>query len=229
MQQVPHFCRPRAYDLFREQLDILETTNGLVVAATAVAMHELEGVQPDLVLGRLDQLASRIRGRVHSSHPEALLAHVHDVLFVEERFAGNTDEYYLAENSYLPAVLQTKRGLPIILALIYKSVAEGVGLEVAGINSPGHFLAKVRLGTDWMIVDPFFHGQSLSQEEAFARLEQVSGREMPHDIKLLPTATHAQWLARIIANLQSLFAAQGRREDLAAMTELQELLAETLF
>ena len=47
-------------------------------------------------------------------------------------------------NSYLPAVLRTKRGLPITLVLIYKCVAEGVGLVVRGINSPGHFLAAVK-------------------------------------------------------------------------------------
>jgi regulator of sirC expression with transglutaminase-like and TPR domain len=229
MENPPHFCRPLAYEHFCRQLDSLDATPNLVQAAVAIAMHELEGIVPEDVAGRLNRLAARVGGRVHSGNEQALLAHLHDVLFVEEGFAGNTDEYYAAQNSYLPVVLQTKRGLPIILALIYKAVAEGVGLQVAGINSPAHFLVRVRSGSEWMIVDPFFHGQSLSREEAFARLEQVGGREVPRDDQILAPATHQQWLARILANLQSLFANQGRQDDLAAMTELQEALAETFY
>ena len=229
MDQTPHFCRPLAFEHFCRQLDGLDTTHCLLQAAIAIAMHELEGIDPEQVAGRLDKLAARVGGRVHSGSEQALLAHLHDVLFVEERFAGNTDDYYAAENSYLPAVLQTKRGLPIVLALVYKTVAEGVGLQVEGINSPAHFLVRVRTAGEWMFVDPFFHGQSLSREEAFARLEQVSGREMPHDDQILAPATHQQWLSRMLANLQGLFANQGRRDDLAAMTELQEALAETFY
>lgn len=228
MPSPPQFCRPRAYEQFCRQLDTLEETQSLVQAAAAIAMHELEGIDPQQIVTRLDKLAARVGGRVHSGNPEALVAHLHDVLFVEERFAGNTDEYYAAQNSYLPVVLQTKRGLPIILALIYKAVAEGVGIEAQGINSPGHFLAQVRADGDWMIVDPFFHGQLLSREEAFARLEEVGGRAVPHENQILYVATHAQWLSRILTNLQSLFASQNRQDDLAAMTELQEALAEAI-
>jgi regulator of sirC expression with transglutaminase-like and TPR domain len=229
MDNLPHFCRPLAYEHFCRQLDSLDATPSLVQAAVAIAMHELEGIVPDEVSSRLNRLAARVGGRVHSGNQEALLAHLHDVLFVEEGFAGNTDQYYAAENSYLPVVLQTKRGLPIILALIYKTVAEGVGLQVEGINSPAHFLVRVRAAAEWMLVDPFFHGQSLSRQEAFLRLEQVGGRDVPRDDRILTPATHQQWLARILANLQSLFANQGRQDDLAAMTELQEALAETFY
>lgn len=229
MDQPPHVCRPLAYEHFCRQLDTLERTDSLVQAAIAVSMHELEGIDPEQVAGRMNRLAGRIGGRVHSGNPEALLAHLHDVLFVEEGFAGNTDQYYTPENSYLPMVLQTKRGIPILLALVYKAVAEGVGLKVEGINSPSHFLVRVQADDEGLIVDPFFHGQSLSDEEAFVRLEQMSGREMPRDMQLLAPATHRQWLARILANLQSLFAHQGRQDDLGAMTELQEALAETIY
>lgn len=232
MDQPPNFCRPIAYEHFVRQLDTLDTTASLVQAAVAISMHELDTIAPEQIAGRLNKLSARIGGRVHSGNQQALLAHLHDVLFVEEGFAGNTERYYDAENSYLPVVLQTKRGLPIILALLYKAVAEGVGLEVEGINSPGHFLVQVRCGGEggeWMFVDPFFHGQSLSREEAFARLEQMGGREVPRDEQVLSPATHQQWLSRILANLQAQFANDGRQDDLAAMTELQEALGETFY
>ena len=40
----------------------------------------------------------------------------------------------------------------------------------------------------------------------------------------LHPATHHQWLSRILANLQNVFASEGRQNDLSAMGELQKIL-----
>ena len=225
---MPTSCHPRALAWFRQQVPRIESTDGLLHAAMAIAMHALPDTDPAAVDQSLAKLAERVRQGAPSGKIEALLAHLHDVLFVAEKLEGNTDRYYLADNSYLPRVLETRRGLPILLALIYKVVGSRAGLQIDGINSPGHFLVRV-LGDDgWMIVDPFFHGQVLTRDETFDRLERVSGRPVPRDDRYLPVATHAEWISRILSNLQSLFAAEGRQGDLAAMSELQHELGDTL-
>ena len=206
----------------------LETTRGLLHAAVALSMHALDDVDPQRVEARLEAIAERIRSRVKSGNIDGLVAHLHDVLFGEEAFAGNTDHFYVALNSYVPVVLDTKRGLPISLALIYKVVGDFAGLTVEGINAPGHFLARVRCSRDWMIVDPFFCGQPLNQEEAHERMMNAVQREIPWDDSFLASASHAQWISRMLANLQSLFASEGRLHDLGAMKELQRALRASL-
>ena len=213
-----------AFDYFVEQLASLHTTDGLVRAAIGVSMHALEDVNPAHVTGRLDSLAQTVLGRVRAPNPSALLAHLHDVLFVEEGFTGNRENYYLAINSYLPVVLKTKRGLPIVLCLVYRAVAERVGLTVEGVNAPGHFLCRVKTDEGWMIVDPFFSGQTLSRPETFSRLELALGQSLPDDNLYLATATNVDWLRRIIGNLQNLFRAEQHADDLAAMNEMQSAL-----
>lgn len=222
----PLYCRLEAFRLFHDQLAELHTTAGLVRAVTAVSMHALDDVSIEHVETEIQNLAQRVVARCPSGHPAARLAHLHDVLFEEDRFVGNLDNYYLALNSYLPVVLHTHRGLPILLALLYKAVGERCGLQIEGINSPGHFLARVQTDEGWLIVDPFYNGQALSVVEAFRRIEQVAGRKIPRNELYLTPATHVQWLARIIGNLQALFANERRQDDLGAMTELQHILAE---
>jgi regulator of sirC expression with transglutaminase-like and TPR domain len=158
---------------------------------------------------------------------EAVLAHRHQVLFEDAGFAGDQRNYYDPRNSYLPEVLRRRLGIPISLALIYKAVAERVGLRVEGVNAPGHFLARVYDQSGPILVDPFFRGQMLTPEEALERLAQISGRTIPPDTRLLRSATHVQWLARMIANLQSIFSSTHQHEDVAAMNELQKLLSQT--
>jgi regulator of sirC expression with transglutaminase-like and TPR domain len=220
----PICCRQEAYQMFVEQLPHLRSTTGLLRAAIAVSMHALDDVDPERIESRLRELSERVCKRAKSRQFTALQANLHGVLFDEEGFSGNLDHYYNALNSYLPAVINTRRGMPIIMALIYKVVGEWAGLTVAGINAPGHFMVRVRTERSWMIVDPFFGGQMLTRDEAFQRLDRVAGRVLPRYEEYLATPTHAQWLVRILGNLRALFANEGRRHDLAAMTEMARAL-----
>ena len=226
MQTIPISCHVGAYELFAEQMPVLSTTDGLLRAAVAVSMHAFDDVDPDDIDQRLSGLASRVRSRLRGGSVQAALAHLHQVLFEEEGFSGNMHDYYHPLNSHLPAVLESRRGIPITLTLVYKVVAERVGLCVDGINAPGHFLARVRVDRAGMIVDPFFRGTVLTDEEAFRRMEKATRRQVPRSAAFLRAATHYEWISRILANLRHIFAAHRRTEDLAAMDELHALLRE---
>jgi regulator of sirC expression with transglutaminase-like and TPR domain len=199
-------------------------TRGLFRAAFAIAQHEHPDADVTHAEATIAELATTVRRRVHSRNTEATLAHLHDVLFDVVGFAGNVDDYYNPANSYLPEVLRTRRGLPITLVLIYKCVAEGVGLTVQGVNSPGHFLAAVESGDSWMYVDPFFGGELLNGADVCRRIAETTGLVAADPSLWLAPATHRQWLARMLNNLQAVFAHAGRERDLYAMQELQELL-----
>ena len=223
----PEFCAPAAFHWFAEQVPSLDRTEALLNAALAIAMHESPSLDVERVEQRIQQLADRVIERVRYPRPEARLAHLHQVLFEEEQFRGNTQQYYLPGNSYLPTVLETRVGIPITLTLLYKVVAERVGVWVEGVNAPGHFLARVHLPGDRLLIDPFSHGELLTEEEAFQRIASITGRNVPHVARYLAPATHVQWLSRMLNNLQQIFAHQDARRNVAAMSELQALLDKT--
>jgi regulator of sirC expression with transglutaminase-like and TPR domain len=231
---MPAYCRSAAYDAFATEIPRVNTTSGLFRAAFAIARHE----QPDADLKQAEamiaELAETVNRRVHSLTVDARLAHLHDVLFDVVGFVGNVEDYYDPANSYIPDVLRTHRGLPITLVLIYKCVAERVGLQAEGINSPGHFLAAVRSGesggsktkrAEWMYVDPFHSGELLNGGDVCRRIAETTGVMVPDSPRWFAPATHRQWLGRMLNNLQAVFAHTGRERDLYAMQELQELLA----
>jgi len=224
MESQPLYCRPEAYEHFAKQLPVINTTDGLLHAAVAISMHALDDVDPNAIDMRLLSLATRVRHRIRGEQIQAVLAHLHHVLFDEERFFGNHADYYSVINSHLPIVIESRLGIPVTLSLLYKVVAQRVGLFVQGLNAPGHFLVRVRGINDWLIVDPFFGGTVLTREEAFERIERVSGNKFSHTRENLKVATHEEWISRILANVQSNLANQDRQIDLMAMRELQELL-----
>lgn len=225
---APAYCRPAAYALFAEQLHAAETAAGLFRAAFAISLHQ----RPEANLAEaetvVENLSDAVRKRARSGSPDALLAHLHDVLFDVFGLRGNVKDYYNPANSYLPDVLHTRQGIPISLTLIYKRVAEPLGLVVYGVNAPGHFLAEVVLpghnGAKPMYVDPFYGGGVLDESEVGDRIAQATGRPAPRGPEALARATPRMWLARMLNNLQASLAALGQERDLCAMQELQDLL-----
>ena len=202
------------------------------------AQHHLPGADAATTEHALDDLAHAAAERVQSDRPAALLAHVHAVLFDEARFTGPADDYYPPNHSLLPRVLETRRGLPLTLVLVYKAVVERLGLPVSGVNAPGHFLAAV-YGADAetmagvrdadapparTLIDPFHGGRVLTNDDAFGLVERVAGGAVAHHEALLANATHRQWLARLIQNLITAADRRGHTDDLAAMLELRTLV-----
>lgn len=230
-------CRAEAYELLSRTLERIESPTGLLYGAVAISRHEHPGITPEDVDAQLQLIADRIRARVRSVSPRSLLTHAHAVLFDELDLRGNEDDFYSTDNSYVSAVLDTRRGLPIALCLIYKNVVERLGLDVTGVNSVGHFLASVHMDGRPTFVDPFNGGRVLTHGEAVSQLARNAGLgDETADIapqrlreaieaSLLRPATHRQWLIRIVSNLEHIFYHDQHPNDLAAMLELRQLLA----
>ena len=220
----PLHCLPRAYGQFADALERIEESDGLTQMATAIAMHFQQDVTLDQVLSDLAKISNTIKDRVHDLNPHALVAHLHQYMFEELGFQGNDEEYYDPRNSFLPWVIRTRRGIPITLSLVYKLVAEQIGLLVDGLNVPGHFLVQTQVGDESMIVDPFDGGTMLSLEEAHALVRTVIGPDEAYDETAFQPMTHRQWVARMLANLLHVFSMQGNVDQIGAMSELYDLL-----
>lgn len=223
---MPAKCRHSAYALFAEQMDHLEKPDALVTATVAICKHELEQAEPAVVHAQLQEWADALDSRVHDRNPQSLLAHGHHLLFDELGFTGDSEDYYNPFNSYLPLVMETRKGNPISLALVYREVMRRAGLTVYGVNAPGHFMAAVKDSDNGplMYVDPFGGGRLMSEEEIYTLIEQITGSSIPHTDQMLPLATPRQWLHRMLQNLANIFAREDRNDDVAAMNEMAMLL-----
>ncbi len=224
---APIHCRSEAYWTFCDEIERLDSSEALLNAAVAISMHFLPNAKVRTAQLDIAEIADLITERVSSGKPRALAAHLHHVMFDELGFHGDTNNYFNPRNSFLPHVLESKQGLPISLAIIYKLVAERIGLAVEGINTPGHFLARLHVGDDQMVVDPCFGGHILDKQQVAERVALTTGQRDVVELSALPTATNRQWVARILANLIHIYSMQGCPQSIAAMSELYDVLKVT--
>lgn len=181
----------------------------LFEAALAIAQDS----EPELDLTaqqiEVDMLAAKLLRRLpaDASHVQKLRMLNH-FFYHELGFAGNLNNYYDPDNSYLHRVITSRRGIPISLAVVYMELGQQIGLDVKGISFPGHFLMKLSVQSGDIILDPF-NGTSLSREELEERLEPYFAQQAYRtDIPLamyLQNAHPREILVRMLRNLKALF------------------------
>ncbi|MFM7848739.1 MAG: SirB1 family protein [Rubrivivax sp.] len=203
----------------------------LLEAAIAVGQDRDAGLDPQAVMVELDRLGARLARRIPADAvPLQRLRWLNRYFFDELAFGGNVNDYCAADNSYLHCVLDSRRGIPITLALLYIEMASHAGLKARGISFPGHFLVKLRLPRGEVVIDPFT-GHSLSRENLEERLGPYRRQrgllgdfEVPLGL-FLQEAAPRELLARLLRNLKEIHLSA---EDWPALLQVQERLVRLM-
>lgn len=113
-------------------------------------------------------------------------------------FRGNSKHYYTVANSLLPRVIETRLGIPISLSLIYIIIGQRAGIEIEGVNFPGHFFVR----HERVLFDPFERGRIMSMEDC----EQILARQkLTLERSHLESASPRIMFRRILANMLYVF------------------------
>jgi regulator of sirC expression with transglutaminase-like and TPR domain len=205
-------------DAFLHEFSRLAASPDRDLATPALMIARLECVQldPAPYLQQLDAMGAAARERLHASGclqdartSETAVDVLNAYLFDEEGFTGNRERYEDPSNSFLNEVLERRTGIPITLALVYMEVARRAGVQIEGVNFPGHFLMRYpplsREGTLDLILDPFHRGARLSEHDCRRLLERHVGEEAAFDPALLAPATKPQMLTRMLLNLKRIY------------------------
>ena len=202
----------------------------LLEAAACIAHDDEPGLDVQQVLGDVDQLLARVRRRLP---PDAgalqRLGVLNQFFYGELGVGGNLNDYYAPANSYVHAVLRTRRGIPISLAVLWLELAQGLGLRAQGVGFPGHFLVKVLLPAGQVVIDPMT-GESLSRESLSERLEPFRRAGAPAESSdaalglYLQAALPRDILARMLRNLKEIHRAHRDWARQAAVLDRLVLL-----
>ena len=207
------FETPTALEFFAT-LVADDASLSVVEAAASIAHDEFPQLDTQAVLAEIDALAVKLKRRFPADAvPVQRLRWLNRFFFQELGFAGNVNDYYDPHNSYLHQVLETRRGIPITLAVLYMELATQIGLTARGVSFPGHFLVKLRMHTGQqhgeVVIDPFT-GQSLSREELdelLAPYKRSRGLQGDFDVPMglfLQSATPREIVARMLRNLKEI-------------------------
>ncbi len=118
---------------------------------------------------------------------------INHILFDVHNFSGNTTNYHAPQNSYINNVLESKKGNPLLLAIIYTIIAQNLNIPIYGVNLPEHFIlcyidiehmgvpsASGNAGSNVLFyINPFSKGTVFGQKEIDAFLKQLKLEQIP--------------------------------------------------
>lgn len=128
------------------------------------------------------------------------------VLFGEEGYRGAQESFAAPASSLLSQVIETRRGIPISLCLIFLLVARRLGLPVEPVGLPGRFMVGVFRGREPLYIDCYEGGAFRTRSEVQLLLLD---NQLPADEAFLQPVSVRQTLARCCRNLVSQHESQG--------------------
>ena len=213
------------YREFRQAVDRAEGKIDLGRTALTIALTDYPNLDIAAYLARIDQLAVKVAhrcagdGEVFNS-----IAALNYVLFKQEGFGGNTDEYYDPRNSFLNEVLERKTGIPITLSILYIEVAQRVGIALDGVGFPGHFLVKHAHNGVELVIDPFHQGEIKSREDLTRMLGSLYGGAVELRDDYLKPAGKKDILRRMLGNLKGIYTKTSDLVKLLSVLDLAIIL-----
>lgn len=180
----------------------------LAEAALLIARLEYQDLDIENYLDKIQALAQEINHRLpETANAAEILKQLNHVLFIEKGYEGNSDAYYDPRNSFLNEVIDRKLGIPITLSILYIEVGQALGLPLAGVSFPGHFLVKLEISDGAIVLDPYFGGISLNEEDIEERLQEYYGQNLDKSRLqgVLATCSNKEIVLRILRNLRNLY------------------------
>ncbi|WP_421779423.1 SirB1 family protein [Kiloniella litopenaei] len=145
--------------------DISISETALLIAAHERQSNSIDRYRDHLanLVQQTDDLLLQINESVDQLALNDILTTIETVLYDIQGYKGDTETYDSLENANLISVIERRKGLPIVLGILYLHIIRSLNLEqplvATGLNFPGHFLVRISYRKKHVIIDPFERGK----------------------------------------------------------------------
>lgn len=160
----------------------------LLEGAMLIARYQYPDIDFKKVKKQIDQIKQdvwlELNNNITALEKVKIINHI---LFDVHNFSGNTTNYHAPQNSYINNVLESKKGNPLLLSIIYTIIAQSLDIPVYGVNLPEHFIlcyidiehmgVPSKIGNEGsnvlFYINPFSKGTVFGKKEIDAFLKQL--------------------------------------------------------
>ncbi len=157
-------------------------------------------------------------------HPVDQIKILNSVIFNKLHFGANTKNFHSPGNSMLSVVLQTKKGNPISLCVIYMLVAQKLKMPVYGVNLPNLFVMTYKQDDVQFYVNAFNRGLVFSKKEID---EYIANLKLSPNDRFYEPCTNEDIVARMLRNLINAHEKLGHTERVDEVKELLKIVEST--
>lgn len=154
----------------------------------------------------------------NDAHPYDQIKILNSVIFGKMKFGANTKNFHSPGNSMINVVLESRKGNPISLCVIYLLIAQKLGLPIGGVNLPNLFILTYKSEDMQFYINAFNRGLIFSKADIDNYIAHLNLN--PLDIFYEP-CSNLDIVKRVLRNLLVSFEKIG---DTQKMDEIKLLL-----
>ncbi len=234
-QRIEFIIHKIQFDGIKAELKkwVAEGGKDLLEGAILIARYQYPDLDETKIQSQVDKIRRDAWLELHDNltalEKARVLSHV---IFEIHNFGGNTTNFHAPQNSYINNVLESKKGNPLILGLIYTVVAQKLEVPIYGVNLPEHFVLAYmneHFPEEGMIppadtevlfyINPFSKGTVFHRREIDTFLKQL---KIPAEPAFYTACTNTDMVKRLVRNLIFAYQKQGFEEKTAEL----EILAK---
>lgn len=206
----------------------------LIKGALLIARYQYPDLEEEVIQKQLDRMRKDAWLEMNDRLTALEQINVLNKIFFDiHGFGGNTTNYHAPQNSFINVVMETRKGNPLMLSILYLEIARSAGIPVYGVNLPEHFILcyKDELNDPVAIddhsrilfyINPFSRGDVFQRKEIDSFLAQLKIRQ---ESSYYEPCTNKEMIQRLIRNLMNSYYKLG---FLDKVEELEKLMKATI-
>jgi len=213
------------FDLLKDKLAAWKDNGGedLLEGAWLVATYQYPDLELEYLKKELEQLYYDCWTNFQPDlHPFDQIKTLNSVFFQQKKFGANTKNFHSPGNSMINVVLETRKGNPISLCILYMLVAQRMELPVYGVNLPNLFILTYKTNDVQFYINAFNKGLIFSRSDIDNYIGQLHVN--PRDTFYEP-CSNIDIIKRVLRNLIVSFEKMGEHQKSDEVKQLLQSVA----
>jgi regulator of sirC expression with transglutaminase-like and TPR domain len=225
------------FDEVKSQLNdwVESPEKDLLRGAIIIAKYQYPGMDEAMIIDLIQQLRRDVWLELNDSMTAFERIKIfNQVFFGHYHFHGDAKNFHSPTNSFINTVIESRKGNPLSLCVIYSVIAQSLDMPVYGVNLPNHFILaymdengatqflneKNEFGVLFYI-NPFSRGTIFNAKEINEFLDSLS---LPHSRNYFEPCSNSDILRRMLTNLIASFQQSGSADKVDELTILRDLI-----
>lgn len=224
------------YNSVQERLStwIKNPHKDLLEGSLIVSSYQFPGIDEDKVREMIQEIRKDIWLEINPNHTAFEQVRIFNKIFYGKyHFSGNSKNYHSPLNSFINTVLESKKGNPLSLCIIYSIIAQSLDMPIYGVNLPNHFVLaymdknnivqEIHNEENYGVlfyINAFSKGGIFDKNEI---KEFLKGLNKPESREYFEPCSNSSIIMRMLTNLIVAFQQAGNVSKVEELTALRDL------
>ncbi len=218
---------------------INSTKKDLLEGALIVAKYQYPSLDEEKIKEQINLIRQDIWLEINNSQTSFEKVRIFNrIFFGKYSFKGDSKNFHSPNNSFINRVIESKKGNPLSLSLIYSIIAQSLNMPVFGVNLPNHFVLayldenniipenkKEEMLGILFYINPFSKGNIFDRYEIDTFLENLNKNKSR---EFYEPCSNTSIIVRMLTNLIVAFQQSGSKKKVEELIELRDCFGLTL-